>query len=69
MNKIIKISLLTVFFLLFSSQAFAGAKNKVVIQVSTNDPTTQKIALNNAVNLQKALGIDKVTRKPAKSLF
>ena len=28
----------------------------VVIQVSTGDPLTQTIALNNAVNLQKALG-------------
>jgi|GEM_PF-5297302 len=26
-------------------------KNKLVIQVSTDDPRTQKIALNNAVNL------------------
>ena len=35
-------------------------KNKIVIQVSTDDPRTQKIALNNAVNLQKALGPDNV---------
>ena len=37
-----------------------GAKHKVVIQVSTADPMTQKIALNNAVNVQKALGMDDV---------
>lgn len=36
-----------------------GAK-KVVIQVSTADEQTQKIALNNAVNLMKALGPDGV---------
>ena len=32
----------------------------MVIQVSTDDPRTQKIALNNAVNLQKLYGIDNV---------
>ena len=30
--------------------------HKVVIQVSSDDPRTQIIALNSAVNLQKALG-------------
>ena len=34
--------------------------NKVVIQVSTDDERTQKIALNNAVNIQKSLGVDDV---------
>ncbi len=34
--------------------------HKLVIQVSTDDPRTQKIALNNAVNLQKHYGIDNV---------
>ncbi len=34
--------------------------NKVVIQVSTDDERTQKIALNNAVNIQKSLGADEV---------
>ena len=50
----------------FSGVAFAedsmkadGVK-KVVIQVSTADETVQKIALNNAVNLMKALGPDGV---------
>jgi hypothetical protein len=37
-----------------------GPAHKIVIQVSTDDPRTQKIALNNAVNLQKALGQDNV---------
>ena len=34
--------------------------HKVVIQVSTDDERTQKIALNNAVNIQKSLGVDEV---------
>jgi intracellular sulfur oxidation DsrE/DsrF family protein len=44
-------------------KTFAGsdAPHKIVIQVSTDDPRTQKIALNNAVNLQKHYGIDEVT--------
>ena len=44
------------------STAMAGEKgHKMVIQVSTNDEQTQKIALNNAVNLQKLYGMDNVT--------
>jgi len=35
-------------------------KHKVVIQVNSDDPRTQKIALNNAANLQKSLGMDNV---------
>ncbi len=38
----------------------ADGVKKVVIQVSSADETVQKIALNNAVNLQKALGPDGV---------
>ena len=34
--------------------------HKVVIHVSSNDSKTQKIALNNAVNLQKHYGMDNV---------
>ncbi|MDH5229710.1 MAG: DsrE family protein [Gammaproteobacteria bacterium] len=48
----------------FSQMALAkdsfDAKHKVVIQVSTNDELTQKIAMNNAVNLQKLYGLDDV---------
>ena len=33
-----------------------GPTNKLVIQVSTDDPQTQAIAMNNAVNVQKAHG-------------
>ncbi len=48
--------------LLFTSLAMADdmAEHKLVIQVSTNDPLTQKIALNNAVNLQKHYGVDNI---------
>lgn len=47
--------------LLLQSFAFAAdVKHKLVIQVSSNEPITQKIALNNAVNLQKHYGIDNV---------
>ncbi|MEA3413643.1 MAG: DsrE family protein [Pseudomonadota bacterium] len=49
-------------FLFMPLSAIAGdfAEHKVVIQISTDDPRTQKIALNNAVNLQKAYGMDNV---------
>ncbi|MBT8439495.1 MAG: hypothetical protein HKP55_13225 [Gammaproteobacteria bacterium] len=58
MKKITSFALVA--FLLFISSQVLAADNKVVIQVSSNDPLTQKIALNNAVNLQKALGMDNV---------
>jgi len=35
-------------------------KHHLVIQVSTDDPRTQKIAMNIAVNLQKLYGVDNV---------
>ncbi len=65
MSKLIRNSSLIVLMSLFvfgNLSAFAGAKlpHKVVIQVSTDDPRTQKIALNNAVNLQKLYGIDNI---------
>ena len=41
--------------------AAGGTKHKLVIQVSTDDARTQKIALNNAVNLQKMYGMDDVS--------
>lgn len=43
-----------------SASSDMGPKNKVAIQISSGDPLTQKIALNNAVNLQKAMGMDNV---------
>ncbi len=52
---------LLVLLLAMTSFAQAGeVKNKLVIQVSTDDPRTQKIALNNAVNLQKLYGMDNI---------
>jgi len=63
-NKLTQILLSTlVLFSLsfFSNIAFAdGSKHKLVIQVSTDDARTQKIAMNNAVNLQKLYGPDNV---------
>lgn len=43
-----------------SNAVAADAKHKLVIQVSSDDPRTQKIAVNNAVNLQKEYGMDNV---------
>lgn len=40
--------------------ATGDAPHKIVIQVSTDDKRIQTIALNNAVNVQKALGQDNV---------
>lgn len=57
------LSLLSIASLLISS-LFAGtalaADHKVVIQVSSKDALTQKIALNVASNVQKHYGIDNV---------
>ena len=65
MNQLLKPFLLLMLssMLMFSAQLSADShtKNKLVIQVSTDDPRTQKIALNNAVNLQKLYGIDNIT--------
>ncbi len=62
MSKMLKtMKLMIVAVVLLSGNALAaGAAHKVVIQVSTDDPRTQKIALNNAANLQKHYGIDNV---------
>jgi intracellular sulfur oxidation DsrE/DsrF family protein len=46
--------------LLITTSMYAQNIHKVVIQVSSNDPKTQKLALNNAVNLQKFYGQDNV---------
>jgi len=42
------------------SNASADTMHKLVIQVSTDDLKTQKIAMNNAVNLQKLYGMDNI---------
>ena len=44
----------------FKALAGDDVAHKIVIQVSTNDPVTQTIALNNAVNMQKHYGIDNI---------
>jgi len=62
MNKMIT-NVLTVLLLsvsLFTNAIADGKQHKLVIQVSTDDARTQKIALNNAVNLQKLYGMDNV---------
>jgi len=68
MNHIRKFTIITVLMnfiilagLATSAMAADGdAKHKLVIQVSSADETTQKIALNNAVNVQKLYGMDNV---------
>lgn len=47
-------------FLVATAYAQENTANKLVIQVSTDDVITQKIALNNAVNLQKLYGLDNI---------
>lgn len=47
-------------FAIGASTSYADDVHKVVIQVSTADPLVQKIAINNAVNIQKALGAGNV---------
>ncbi len=56
MKKIL-ISIATFALLTLNAQA---ANPKYVIQISTDDARTQKIVLNNAANLQKYYGVDKV---------
>ncbi|MDX1487833.1 MAG: DsrE family protein [Acidiferrobacterales bacterium] len=43
-----------------ASGQMAGAKHRVVIQVSDGNPKVHKLALNNAQNLQQALGAKNV---------
>jgi len=52
---------ITLLLLCAAGSATAGdVVHKLVIQVSTGDPATQNMALNNAVNVQKELGLDNV---------
>lgn len=57
----IVVSLLIPLFFLGNAYAEENGGHRLVIQVSTDDARTQKIALNNAVNLQKLYGMDNVT--------
>lgn len=64
-NKLVKVLLISGAFLVFSLNQVLAAdeqdvKHKVVIQVSSGDPQVQKLAVNNAVNLQTYYGIDNV---------
>jgi intracellular sulfur oxidation DsrE/DsrF family protein len=61
-SGVIASTLVLLFFILPVMADFdnASVKNKIVIQVSTDDPTTQTIALNNAVNLQQEYGMDNI---------
>ncbi|MEJ2346271.1 MAG: DsrE family protein [Gammaproteobacteria bacterium] len=43
-----------------AAQPGADGQHRVVIQVNSGDAATQNLALNNAVNLQKAYGQDHV---------
>jgi len=56
-SKQLSTILIVTLLIAFSATSFADSQSqhKLVIQVSTDDPRTQKIALNNAVNLQKIL--------------
>ena len=64
MKALLKVSsvLLLVLLVAFSANSYADfdSKHKLVIQVSTDDPRTQRMALNNVVNLQKHYGIDNI---------
>lgn len=60
MKLLINKVMLTLITGLLSINIYAADMHKVVIQVSTDDARTQKIALNNAVNLQKLYGLDNV---------
>lgn len=43
-----------------STAPVADGMHRVVIQVSSDDPRTQTIALNNAINLQKEFGANNI---------
>ena len=43
------------------AQVMGDAAHKLVIQVNSKDPKTQKIALNNVANLQAHYGMDNIT--------
>jgi len=60
-SKLLTFLSVTGFFIvsLYTTSALA-ADHKVVIQISSKDPLTQKIVLNNAVNLQKHYGMDNI---------
>lgn len=60
MHKMLKQFTLATILFSIASASHAATVHKVVIQVSSADALIQKIALNNAVNLQKHYGVDNV---------
>jgi len=52
--------LFAILFTAFALPAFAQQKQKLIIQVSDNDPAKWALALNNAQNVQQDLGKDNV---------
>jgi len=58
-TKIMSVMMVALF-MLMAGQVSAADKHKLVIQVSAGDALTQKIALNNAQNVQKHYGIDNI---------
>ena len=59
-NLITPLAAMLLLLLGMQSTIAAEEVHKLVIQVSTDDVRTQNIAMNNAVNLQKALGQDNI---------
>lgn len=60
MKSVMALAMFAVLAGFFGSAVASDAKHKLVIQVSTDDERTQTIALNNAVNVQKDVGMDNV---------
>ena len=60
MQTLLIVMIIAIFSLTSSAVLATSEPHKLVIQVSTNDPLTHKIALNNAVNLQKHFGMDNI---------
>ena len=56
MKKIIFSLIISLLFILNAN----AQEHKVVIQISSDDPKVQNLALNNAVNLQKIYGVDNI---------
>lgn len=61
-KRITKIITALLVHLVMFTNVFAEAdiEHKLVIQVSTDDVSSQTLALNNAINLQKLYGMDEV---------
>ena len=62
LNRFSTILFLSLFFISTMTNAADGfeAAHKVVIQVSSADPAVHRLAIGNAVNLQKHYGLDNI---------